>query len=86
MKVKYIRTKSNAIIVFSELQQHREFEKFEPVSAGFIAIGTKKVKYGEQVYHEVDCTCYGESISLGLKANEVEDTKLARRQILNMID
>ena len=31
------------------------------------------------------CSCYGESISLKLKSNPEEDTKLAKRQ-LNMLD
>lgn len=86
LKQKYIRTKNNEIIVFPELLQHSEFKHFEPVSAGFISIGTKKVKHGEQEYSETDCKCYGESISLRLKSNEEEDTNLARRQILGRYD
>lgn len=73
-KVKYIRTKNNKIIVFSELQQHKEFKHFEPISAGFISIGIG-------ADGNPDCNCYGESISLGLKSME-DDTKLAKRQIL----
>lgn len=75
MRTKYIRTKDNEIIVFSELQQHSEFRNFEPVSAGFISIGAPN-------QYEVECRCYGESISLELKADEEKDTKLARKQIL----
>lgn len=73
-RVKYIKTKTNQIIVFSELQQHSEFREFNPVSAGFISIGIGK-------HGNPDCTCYGESISLGLKS-AVDDTRLAKRQIL----
>ncbi len=73
-KVKYIRTKNNKIIVFSELQQHKEFKHFEPISTGFISIGIG-------ADGNPDCNCYGESISLGLKSME-DDTKLAKRQIL----
>jgi len=86
LKQKYIRTKDNRIIVFSELNQHNEFKHFEPVSAGFISISTKKVEYnvvGE--YYETDCRCYGESVSLKLKSNEEEDTALAKKQILGHI-
>lgn len=75
LKTKYVRTKEDRIIVFSELNQHSEFKSFEPVSAGFISIGV-----GED--GNPDCTCYGESVSLSLKSNEVEDTLLAKRQIL----
>ncbi len=85
LKQKYIRTKDNKIIVFSELNQHNEFKHFEPVSAGFISINTKKADYSGQYYHETDCKCYGESISLKLKSNEEEDTALAKKQILGHI-
>jgi hypothetical protein len=73
VQVKYIRTKDNKIIVFSGLQQHSEFQNFDPISAGFISIG---VKDGEP-----DCDCYGESFTLGLKSME-GDTRLAKQQIL----
>jgi len=73
-RVKYIRTKNNRIIVFSELQQHSEFRMFEPVSAGFISFGIGKDR-------NPDCSCFGESISLKLKSME-GDTALAKRQIL----
>jgi hypothetical protein len=74
-KVKYIKTKDKQIIVFGEYYTHDQFKKFEPISAGFIWFGT--VALGEP-----SCTCYGESISLGLKADEKEDSELARNQIL----
>lgn len=73
--VKYIKTEDNQIIVFGEYYQHSQFRMFNPVSAGFISIGAKG-KY------EPDCTCYGESVSLGLKADVEIDTELARKQIL----
>lgn len=77
MKQKYVISKNREIIVFSELLQHSEFRKFNPISAGFISFG---VKDGNPT-----CSCYGESISLGLKSNPEEDTKLAKQQ-LNMMD
>jgi hypothetical protein len=73
-KVKYIRTKENRIIVFSDLQQHSQFKMFEPISAGFISFGI-----GED--RNPDCSCYGESVTLGLKSME-DDSALAKRQIL----
>ena len=78
LKQKYIRTDENMIIVFPELLQHSDFKHFKPVSAGFILISTKQV--GK--YYETNCECYGESVSLGLKSNEEEDTRLAKKQIL----
>jgi hypothetical protein len=81
-KLKYIKTKKNVIIAFCELLQHDDFKHFEPVSAGFMSIGTKKVKYGEQEYTETDCTCYGKSNSLGIESDPEVDSKLARNQIL----
>lgn len=74
MKAKYIRTKENEIIIFGELMQHSEFKHFEPISAGFISIGIGKDR-------NPDCSCFGESISLNLRAHE-DDTKIAKRQIL----
>jgi hypothetical protein len=72
--VKYIRSKNNRIIVFSELQEHSEFKMFEPISAGFISFGI-----GED--RNPDCSCYGESVSLKLKSMK-DDSMLAKRQIL----
>lgn len=74
-KVKYIKTKDNTIIVFGMYHQHSDFKSFEPVSAGFISIGSD----GK---HFPTCKCYGMSVSLGLKADEEIDSKLARKQIL----
>jgi hypothetical protein len=78
MKTKYVVTKDNEIIVFPELLQHSEFRRFEPISAGFISFGVNK-------QGNPTCSCYGESISLGIKSRPEEDTLLAKRQ-LNMLD
>jgi hypothetical protein len=76
-KVKYIRTRQNEIIVFSELLNHSDFSNHRPVSAGFISFGV-----GED--GNPSCSCYGESVSLGfLKSKGDEDAKLADMQILN---
>jgi hypothetical protein len=77
-RVKYIRTKDNAIIIFAEFMNHSDFRNFNPVSAGFISFGINKEG-------NPTCSCYGESISLNMKSNPEEDTLLAKRQ-LNMLD
>jgi hypothetical protein len=74
-RVKYVCTKDNQIIVFSELFTHDEFKNFDPISAGFISIGAEG-------RHEPKCSCHGESVSLKLKSRPEEDTELARKQIL----
>jgi hypothetical protein len=78
LKTKYIITKDKEIIVFPELLQHSEFKHFQPISAGFISFGVNK-------QGNPSCSCYGKSISLGLKSNPEEDTVIAKRQ-LNMLD
>ena len=78
LKTKYVITKDKIIIVFSELLQHSEFKWFNPISAGFISFGVNQ-------QGNPSCECYGESVSLGLKSNPEEDTKIAKRQ-LNMLD
>lgn len=78
-KTKYIKTEEGKIIVFSELQNHSEYINFKPVSAGFIS-------FGATGKHEPTCVCYGKSISLKLKSDPENDTKLAMRQILGIFD
>lgn len=73
-EVKYIRTVDDKIIVFSQLQQHKEFEAFFPISAGFI-------KFGLDKDNKMTLLCYGESVSLKLKSHQ-DDTSLALMQIL----
>jgi len=69
-KAKYIITKQKAIIVFSEFLLHSTFRSFEPVSAGFISFSLNKEG-------NPTCSCYGESVSLGLKSNP-EDSLIAQ--------
>ena len=78
LKTKYIITEDGVIVVFPELLQHSNFKRFAPTSAGFISFGINK-------HENPTCSCYGESVSLGLKSNPEEDTEIAKRQ-LNMID
>jgi hypothetical protein len=74
---KYIITKNNEIIVFTELLNHSDFSKFHPISAGFISFGIDKEG-------NITCSCYGSSFTLGLSSRPEEDTKIAKRQ-LNLI-
>jgi hypothetical protein len=78
LKQKYIITENIKIIVFTELLLHSDFKSFNPISAGFISFGVNKEG-------NPTCSCYGESISLGLKSNPEEDTEIAKTQ-LNMLD
>jgi hypothetical protein len=73
-KAKYIKTKSNDIIVFGEQMMHSDFKHMNPVSAGFIYFGLNKEG-------NPTCSCHGESISLGLASDEEEDTFLAQSQL-----
>lgn len=76
---KYIRTEEDQIIVFPSYLSHNLFKSFNPVSAGFIS-------FGATAKHEPSCTCYGKSVSLGIDSNTDEDTFLAKKQILKIID
>lgn len=78
-RTKYIRTKDNEIIVFGEIMQHSDFRNFNPVSAGFISFGINPESKNPT------CSCYGESISLNMKSNPEDDTRLAKMQ-LGMMD
>lgn len=77
-RVKYIVTADEYIIVFSECIKHSEFKRLNPVSAGFISFGVNK-------QGNPTCSCWGESVSLGIGSREERDTQLAKRQ-LNMSD
>jgi hypothetical protein len=69
-KMKYVRMKRcDEIIIFPEVIQHKDFNKFEIVSAGFCYIHT-----GEQP----KIVCFGESVSLNLTSKE-EDSEIATR-------
>jgi len=68
-KAKYVRIEHyDQIILFPELVQHANFKHLNPISAGFCFITLAGIE------------CYGESVSLGLKSNEKEDSKLATKQ------
>jgi len=68
-RMKYVKVGDyNSIIIFPSIIQHSEFRSFKPKTAGFCYISNDKVE------------CFGDSISLGLKADEKEDTILATKQ------
>lgn len=77
-RIKYVRTENDEIIVFSELLNHSDFKKFNPISAGFISIGVNKEG-------NPSCNCYGSSYTLNMESKPEEDTELAKRQ-LGMLD
>lgn len=72
---KYIVSSDGRMIVFSAALNHSDFKKFNPISAGFIAIGLDKEG-------NPDCTCYGKSESLGIGAGD-QDSAIAKFQIIN---
>jgi hypothetical protein len=71
---KYVITKDNKIIVFGTVFQHSEFKHMSPVRAGFISFGVDEEG-------NPDCTCYGDSISLGIGSDPEKDTRLAKSQL-----
>lgn len=75
MATKYIKTEDKKIIIFSGLNNHSDFKRFNPISAGFIQFFIDENK-------EVKCECYGNSISLNMDSNPDEDTMLANMQIV----
>lgn len=76
-KAKYIRTETNDIITFSDTMQHSDFKHLKPVSAGF-------VQFFKRMDGQIDCCCYGESISLGIKAYQSTDEFYMRSAILGL--
>ncbi len=72
-KMKYIKFGIyKSIIIFPCVIEHSNFRIFNPVSAGFCYIEQDKVK------------CFGESTSLDLKSNEIEDTLVATKQYIGI--
>ncbi len=69
--IKYVRLPGNEIIIFTMSLQHSAFKDFKPVTAGLCIIDGEKRK--------VDS--FGESITLQLKADKEEDTRLATLQM-----
>jgi|LakMenEpi03Aug12_release.lakeMendotaPanAssembly.Ray.scaffolds.fasta_scaffold1695077_1 hypothetical protein len=78
MATKYIKTNDKKIIVFSGLNNHSDFKKYNPVSAGFM-------RFEVNVVGDINCICYGHSVSLQMKSEPDEDTMLANMQITGNI-
>ena len=67
------------MIIFSELQTHSDIAQRlrvtgDIISAGFLHVGTN-------VSGEAQASCYGDSVSLKVKAREEEDSVLAERTL-----
>jgi|TARA_R100000093_G_scaffold55826_1_gene28874 hypothetical protein len=60
------------IIVFSARIRHDTFSNLNPIRAGFVG------------FYENKASCFGKSISLGLKSDEELDSKLVNEGILNI--
>lgn len=68
-KQKYVRLKEyNQIIIFPTIIEHSTFKHLNPISAGFCYINQDRV------------SCFGESISLGIKGME-DDSFVATKQV-----
>lgn len=78
LKAKYIKTSDNQIIVFPAGMQHKQFQHFNPITAGHIHFYKD-----EKMDGGVNCECYGDSFTLGLKADKIVDSALARLQIID---
>lgn len=81
-RIKYVIKSGVYPIVFSECNQHVDFQHTNggaPTSAGFCTIhpGTPPPDYPGTTYLEV--RCYGESISLGIKSNPEHDKYIIER-------
>ena len=81
MKAKYVIVGGSAI-VFSPAIQHSEMVKYGQKCdrAGFVTFYTQKDKYGDDI---IKADCYGESVSLGIKSREAEDSAIVTRQLTN---
>jgi len=67
--MKYVRLQEyDSIIIFPCIIEHSRFKNFNPISAGFCYISDEQVE------------CFGESISLNLKSNKLQDTLIATKQ------
>jgi hypothetical protein len=73
---KYIKTSDYDIIIFNETLNHSDFKHFKPISAGFI-------KFYIDDKGELNCQCYGDSFTLGMSSEPIEDSKLAKLQHTN---
>ena len=73
-RVKYIIASDGSAVVFSAAISHDTFKHLNPTSAGF-------VNFFVNDEGKIDCTCFGDSYSLGIGSQE-SDTLDIRLQIL----
>lgn len=73
-RVKYIITSDGSAVVFSAAISHDRFKRLNPTSAGF-------VDFFVNDKGRMDCTCFGDSFSLGIGSDE-SDAQKVRLQIL----
>lgn len=80
-RAKYVIVGGSAI-VFSAAIQHKDMVGFNEKceGAGFVSFSTAKDSDG---YDYIKADCYGESISLGIKSREEQDSIIVTRQITN---
>lgn len=68
-KMKYVKVGHyDSIVIFPTIIEHSDFKYLNPKSAGFCYISTDEI------------SCFGESISLGIKSDPIEDSKKATLQ------
>jgi len=71
-KLKYIKLKGGEVVIFPIVIEHDTFKYLNPVTAGFCEVTETKV------------TCFGESYSLKLKADEKQDTLDATKHVFGI--
>jgi hypothetical protein len=74
-KLKYVRLEQyNQVIIFPLVMEHSTFKHLSPKTAGFC--------YFNPTAKRIDC--FGESVSLGIASNKIEDTYYATRQVFGI--
>ncbi len=74
MKIKYVIFDDIAPVLLSDCQQHADIRcQYRPTSAGFCSYVFNETTC------ELDVTCWGESISLGIKSKPDIDSHLIKR-------
>lgn len=79
LKQKYIITKEERAIIFSELMNHKDFKHFDPIRAGFVWF-----EY-DSTLQKVIPRVYGNSVSLNLKSNEELDVPIIKKEICGFL-
>lgn len=81
-KAKYVIVEGSAI-VFSAAIQHKDMVGYNQrcEGAGFVIFHTQLDQYGDTI---IKADCHGESVSLGIKSREAEDSAIVTRQISNV--